>query len=64
MVARFLLMTWHIIPRLLEVGHIVSMKRLIQHYLVLLVLHLYLSLIETELLKELQLLLLTEILIQ
>lgn len=40
------------------------MQGLVKHYLILLVLHLYLCLIKTELLKKLKLLLLTEVLIK
>lgn len=50
--------------RFLEVGHVVAVERLIEHYLILLVLHLDLGLVETELLKQFQLLLLTQILIE
>ena len=49
---------------LLEVCHVVAVEGLVKHYLVLLVLHLDLCLVKAELLKELQLLLLAQVLIQ
>lgn len=47
-----------------QLGHVAAMQRLRQHYLVLLILHLNLCLIEAELLEQFQLLLLTQVLIK
>jgi len=46
------LMHWEVTPCLLEISHIVAVQGLIQHDLVLLVLHLDLRLVEAELLKQ------------
>ena len=42
----------------IELFHIITVNALVKHHLILLVLHLYMSLVETELLKQIQLLLL------
>lgn len=58
------LMYGEVTARLLEISHVVTMQRLIQHDLVLLILHLDLGLVEAELLEQFQLLLLAQVLIQ